>query len=325
MYEETIIPYLRKIESDLNEWLVPMFGEDLHFCYDIDQIPALSERRKKTYENVTSAVREGIITRNEARERLGLSPMSGGDELYISANLFPLGSEPLPPPNNDEDAKDYELDDDFDDDEEYDEEDLKTYDWDSLTEKAIADIDLRPTKSMQQAATQALEWRKEYNRGGTLVGVTRANQLKNREPLSPNTVKRMFSFFSRHEVDKQAEGFRQGEDGYPSAGRVAWGLWGGDAGFSWSRRKVAEINRELEKEFEFDEHVEIKEEKAEVSKRVEGILKDKVKDHNDKVGNVASKRTTLGVLKQVFNRGVGATTQTHHQYDQVLAIQINGL
>ena len=90
LYEETIIPYLRKIESDLNEWLVPMFGEDLHFCYDIDQIPALSERRKKTYENVTSAVREGIITRNEARERLGLSPMSGGDELYISANLFPL-------------------------------------------------------------------------------------------------------------------------------------------------------------------------------------------------------------------------------------------
>ena len=76
----------------------------------------------------------------------------------------------MPPPNNDEDAKDYELDDDFDDDEEYDEEDLKTYDWDSLTEKAIADIDLRPTKSMQQAATQALEWRKEYNRGGTLVG-----------------------------------------------------------------------------------------------------------------------------------------------------------
>ena len=67
----------------------------------------------------------------------------------------------MPPPNNDEDAKDYELDDDFDDDEEYDEEDLKTYDWDSLTEKAIADIDLRPTKSMQQAATQALEWRKE--------------------------------------------------------------------------------------------------------------------------------------------------------------------
>ena len=134
----------------------------------------------------------------------------------------------------------------------------------------------------------------------------------------------MFSFFSRHEVDKQAEGFRQGEDGFPSAGRVAWGLWGGDAGFSWSRRKVAEINRELEKEFEFDEHVEIKEEKAEVSKRVEGILKDKVKDdHNDKVGNVASKRTTLGVLKQCLIVVLELTTQTHHQYDQVLAIQIN--
>jgi hypothetical protein len=76
-----------------------------------------------------------------------------------------------------------------------------------------------------------LQWRKKYKRGGTAVGVARANQFMNKENLSISTVKRMFSFFSRHEVDKQAEGFRQGEKGYPSAGRIAWALWGGDAGF----------------------------------------------------------------------------------------------
>ena len=116
LYEETIIPYLKKIESDLNEWLMPMFGEDLEFCYDIDAIPALSERRKKIYENVSMAVREGIITRNEARERLGLPALQGADDLLVNASLFPLGTEPTPPPDqsNEEDAKDYE---DFIDDE----------------------------------------------------------------------------------------------------------------------------------------------------------------------------------------------------------------
>ena len=109
------------------------------------------------------------------------------------------------------------------------------------------DIDFKPTDSMASEAQRALDWRKEGNRGGTSVGVARAKQLINKQNLSPSTVKRMFSFFSRHEVDKQAQGFSPGEEGYPSPGRVAWGLWGGDAGFSWSRAKVNQMNRIDEK------------------------------------------------------------------------------
>jgi HK97 family phage prohead protease len=44
----------------------------------------------------------------------------------------------------------------------------------------------------------------------------------------------MYSFFARHEVDKQGQGFNAGDKGYPSAGRVAWAAWGGDAGFTWA-------------------------------------------------------------------------------------------
>jgi HK97 family phage prohead protease/HK97 family phage major capsid protein len=109
------------------------------------------------------------------------------------------------------------------------------------------DLDFKPTDSMASEAQRALDWRKEGNRGGTSVGVARARQLVNKQNLSPSTVKRMFSFFSRHEVDKQAQGFSPGEEGYPSPGRVAWGLWGGDAGFSWSRTKVNQMNRIDEK------------------------------------------------------------------------------
>ena len=65
------------------------------------------------------------------------------------------------------------------------------------------------------------------------------------EKLSESTVLRMYSFFRRHEVDKQAQGFRPGEDGYPSAGRVAWAAWGGDAGYRWATAARKEILKKM--------------------------------------------------------------------------------
>jgi hypothetical protein len=103
-----------------------------------------------------------------------------------------------------------------------------------------------PTSGMASAAKRALKWRADGKPGGTLVGLARANQLKDRDPLTASTVLRMFSFFSRHEVDKQATGFRSGEEGFPSKGRVAWDLWGGDGGYSWSTAKRNQIMRERE-------------------------------------------------------------------------------
>ena len=104
----------------------------------------------------------------------------------------------------------------------------------------------RPTSGMASAAKRALKWKSEGEPGGTLVGLARANQLKDRDPLTASTVLRMFSFFSRHEVDKRATGFNSGEQGFPSKGRVAWDLWGGDGGYSWSTAKRNQIMRERE-------------------------------------------------------------------------------
>jgi hypothetical protein len=104
----------------------------------------------------------------------------------------------------------------------------------------------KPTSGMASAAKRALKWKSEGEPGGTLVGLARANQLKDRDPLTASTVLRMFSFFSRHEVDKRATGFNSGEEGFPSKGRVAWDLWGGDGGYSWSTAKRNQIMRERE-------------------------------------------------------------------------------
>jgi len=102
----------------------------------------------------------------------------------------------------------------------------------------------RPTEGMKVEARKGLDWRKEFGRGGTRIGAERANQILNNENLSDETIKRMYSFFSRHEVDKQAEGFNAGEEGYPSNGRIAWALWGGDAGYKWSTTKVNQMKDE---------------------------------------------------------------------------------
>jgi hypothetical protein len=105
------------------------------------------------------------------------------------------------------------------------------------------DVDLTPTAGMVEAATRALEWRREFGRGGTAVGVARARDISNGRSLSADTVGRMASYFARHEVDKKGAGFSAGSEGFPSAGRIAWDLWGGDAGAGWAARKVEELKR----------------------------------------------------------------------------------
>ena len=107
-------------------------------------------------------------------------------------------------------------------------------------------VDLKPTEEMASEAERGLAWREEFGRGGTEVGVARARDIKNRANLSPETVRRMVSYFARHEIDKEAEGFSPGEEGYPSAGRIAWALWGGDPGKGWANRKSEELDREDE-------------------------------------------------------------------------------
>jgi hypothetical protein len=102
----------------------------------------------------------------------------------------------------------------------------------------------RPNDAMVAEARRGLSWREVYGLGGTLVGVARARDIANRRALSYDTIVRMRSYFARHEVDKQGEGYRQGEPGYPSAGRIAWALWGGDAGRAWANAIVAEHDAE---------------------------------------------------------------------------------
>jgi hypothetical protein len=108
----------------------------------------------------------------------------------------------------------------------------------------ISDIKINnpiPPASVAAEAREGLELRSsvpQSRRGGTSVGLARAKQLSSRQNISEKTMKRMKSFFARHEVDKKAQGFRRGEVGYPSKGLQAWKLWGGDSGKKWVKKFV---------------------------------------------------------------------------------------
>jgi len=95
------------------------------------------------------------------------------------------------------------------------------------------------TAGMKEEAQRGLDWRSEYGRGGTAIGIARARDIVNGRNLPLRTVKRVKAYFDRHEIDKQGQGWSPGEDGYPSNGRIAWALWGGDPGRTWAEKIVA--------------------------------------------------------------------------------------
>lgn len=101
-------------------------------------------------------------------------------------------------------------------------------------------------KQASDNAKKVLGWIEKYGRdvvkGGTLVGLKRARQLANNEPISERTIKRMAAF-NRHrknsKIDEQYKGTPWLDRGY-----VAWLMWGGTVGVDWAIRQSKRIDEE---------------------------------------------------------------------------------
>lgn len=96
--------------------------------------------------------------------------------------------------------------------------------------KKYEHIDFKPPEGVAKAAKRGLELHKKYGRGGTSVGVARAVQLSKKETVSPETARRMYKYFARHQSDNLKE------INPPSNGYIAWMLWGGNPGRSWANK-----------------------------------------------------------------------------------------
>jgi HK97 family phage portal protein len=202
-WEDGMVPMLRVLSDAITANLLPEYPETQegdYVAYDLEAVRAVADDLAAEAERAERLYKAGIIDRAEAKRISGIEAQPE-DEGILHPTAIPVQNAFPDAP-----AKSF-------------------------------DMKFVPNQAMREAAQRALDWKAEGRAGGTRVGLARANQIVNGDKLSEETILRMYSFFSRHEVDKEAEGFSAGEDGYPSPGRVAWDLWGGDAGFAWSRSK----------------------------------------------------------------------------------------
>jgi len=185
-------------------------------------------------------------------------------------------------------------------------------------------IDFTPPEGAREAAKRALDVRETKppsQRGMTPVGIARARDLMNGVKLSPDTLRRMLSFLTRHEVDKKGSTWDEQGKGWQ-----AWHGWGGDAGYAWARKVVGQMEARDKKELarpvsqtpappkerikgskENPEGTASTRSKAgdiEISDENEEALKNKIAEFKDK--HPSRKAPTLGALKKVFRRGAGA-------------------
>jgi len=153
-------------------------------------------------------------------------------------------------------------------------------------------IDFKPPNGVASEAKKGLEFRqKAGDKGGLSVkqakkegvgsGVQRAVNLKNRDTMSPKTVKRMKAFFDRHEKNAKIDSKYKGTP-WKDKGYVAWLLWGGDAGRSWANKIVRQMESADKKINEGFEDVEKALERGRNSDPADPDLWEKIKKEADK-------------------------------------------
>lgn len=87
-WETEIIPYQKLFASALTNQIVkPHFSETLRLRFDNSQQDFLQEDQNQKADRVTKIYTSGLTTKNEARERLGLESIDGGDEFYTAGGF----------------------------------------------------------------------------------------------------------------------------------------------------------------------------------------------------------------------------------------------
>ena len=108
------------------------------------------------------------------------------------------------------------------------------------------DRDLTAPKAVREELRRALAWHKEGHTGpGTKPEtVAWATRLEQGEPITRDKAVEMSAWHARHSRNKRAQGFRPGEKGYPSPGRVSHAFWGGDPAIPWSADVVTHFKNQ---------------------------------------------------------------------------------
>lgn len=108
-WQDTLTPLYKMIADDLNTQLAPEFGSDIYAAFDFSKVPAMQEDRTARWQRATMAYEKGAITRNEAREEMGLARLDGvlGEQFvqWMAQASSPSVAQPAPAPDPEENVK----------------------------------------------------------------------------------------------------------------------------------------------------------------------------------------------------------------------------
>ena len=273
-----ISPILELLQARINAQIVsrivdPDDREKLSFTFD-RVAPTTSSEKLETAKRAEILLKKGVMTVNEVRAEMGYMPIAGGDIAIVETSLGPMPLEQVslglsPAMTVPADGQYAGLADEgavpgdeggdggstvvVEPDDEMGQELIAP----PVTPQEGLDrvfgvrakyesIDFSVPKGVITELGRGLEWNEEGHGGDGLQPetVSWARRMYNGQDISPDKARKMRAWLARHEVDKKGKGYNPGEKGYPSAGRVAWALWGGDAAVAWSNKLVRQMEAE---------------------------------------------------------------------------------
>lgn len=279
-----ISPILELVQARINQQIVkrlvdPDDLDELSFTFD-RVAPTTSVEKLDTAKRAEILLKKGVMTVNEVRAEMGYMPIAGGDIAIVETSIGPMPLEQVaqglsPAVTIPFGDKAPSLDDagtDPDGAEQIgdlvvqpegvvgDEEGVSEVAEEGLSRTPMwrvkyDSIDFSVPKGVRNELERGLKWHEEGHGGDGLKSATVswARRMYNGDDISPEKARKMRAWLARHEVDKKGKGFDPGEDGFPSPGRVAWALWGGDPAVAWSNKLVRQMEA-IEEKASKDQH-----------------------------------------------------------------------
>jgi len=252
-----VTPLLEMIQAKINTRILPLVVGDselarlVTFEFDRGMRPTAEDAQLLAQRN-QRLIGIGALTRNEVRKEMGYLPIVNGDVMTVDTAQGPIpldvliaegpvGGLVIEPLDIAPDAGTVSvgpIEDDVAPGE------VVTESVDQQSDYQNRDkINMKPPKGIISELKRGLSWHEEGHSGDGLkpATVAWARRLANGEDITRDKVIKMRAWLARHEVDKKGKGFYPAQVGYPSPGRVAWALWGGDPAVTWSNKLVLQL------------------------------------------------------------------------------------
>jgi HK97 family phage portal protein len=239
--EQKLIPMWNHFANEFTkQLLLADFEDNTDYCfkYDISDVRALSQDEDATMQRITQGFNAGFVTVNEARQATQLPPLDNGDYFVRDMTIaeVPVDGSEVTMYHGTEFA------------ETPIEPEVKEAELEEKAEVIEEKVDSVPSY-IQKNAQRGLDLLEFAGDGLTDKTKREARDMANGK-ISDNKVVRMAAWFARHEGDldsDRADAYLSGDSDRPTAGQVAWLLWGGDISKSNKMRAANWATKEAEK------------------------------------------------------------------------------